>query len=134
MCTRCSAYTSSQRSVAKYVRAVIARGTRQRGYFAAAVAARFRDRFRPLWPPSCKSPSASIEPRFTPSLSFSFSFTVSVAFFPFVLLLSTTAAPSRALSPSLPFSSLGFSNPFSATRPGALAGMRRSGVAVVVPH
>lgn len=37
-------YTSSQRGVTKYVRAATARGTRRRGYFAAAVAARSRSR------------------------------------------------------------------------------------------
>jgi len=42
-CTRHGAYTS-QRGVAKYVRAATARGTRWREYFAAAVAARSRSR------------------------------------------------------------------------------------------
>lgn len=138
------AYTSSQRGVAKYVRAATARGTRRRGYFAAAVAARSRSRqaimaaflqiplrqYRAPLCPLCLSLSLFLFfPSLSPSLPRRF---LSLR----VSSLYRGPFPCSVSVASFQFS-LGFSKPPSLVpRPGALAGMRRSGVAVVVvvPH
>lgn len=74
-------YTSSQHGVAKYVRAATARGTRRRGYFAAAVAARSRSR-QAIMAAFLRIPlrGLRIGPRFALCLPLSlFSFAVSVS-------------------------------------------------------
>lgn len=128
-------YTSPRRGVTKYVRAGTARGTRRRGYFAAAVAARSRSR-QAIMAAFLQIPLRRIGPRFALFLSLSlFSFAVSVSHRRFLSLRASSLYrgpfPCSVSVASFQFS-LGFSIPFSATRPGALAGMRHSGVAVVV--
>lgn len=72
-------YTSSQHGVAKYVRSATARGTRQRGYFAAAVAARSRSR-QAIMAAFLRVPLQYRAPLYPLSLSLSlFSFTVFVS-------------------------------------------------------
>jgi len=135
-CTRHGAYTS-QRGVAKYVRAATARGTRRREYFAAAVAARSRSR-------------QAIMAAFLQIPLCQYRTSLCVFLFLFFLRCLRLSLSRRYLSfraSSLyrrPFPcfvsvasfqfSLGFSIPFFATRPRTLAGMRCNGVAVVVPH
>lgn len=109
------------------LRAATARGTRRRGYFAAAVAARSRSRqaimaafLRVSLPVS--DPSFALS--FSLSLSFSFfsrltlSFRLSFAFFPFVPLPSARSPSSFFVSVASFQFALGFSIPLLATRAG----------------